>query len=122
MTVMGAINHINTVKPNGYGQNEKIKWLSTLDGMIKNDVIDTHEGGENISFSGYSENSLMKELLAPHPYDNIYILWLEARMDYANGEYGRYNNSITAFNAAYADFQKWYNRTHMPLQNNFTHF
>lgn len=122
MTVMGAINHLDSVKPNSYGQTEKIKWLSTLDGIIKAEIIDTHEGAEDVSFGGYTNTSLMTEMLVPHPYDDIYIKWLEAQIDYANGEYGKYNNSITMYNAAFDAYAKYYNRTHMPKQKNFTHF
>lgn len=122
MTVMGAINHINAVKPNTYGQSEKIKWLSNLDGIIKTEVIDTHEGAEEVEYKPYTEASLMKELLVGAPYDDIYIKWLEAQIDYANGEYAKYNNSISMYNAAYDAYAKWYNRTHMPIQKEFTHF
>ena len=118
MTIMGAINHIDSVKPNGYGLPEKIKWLSTLDGIVKAEVIDTHEGGENISFKGYDEmTALTTELLIPHPYDEVYFRWLEAQIDYANGEYGKYNNSITMFNNAFDTYKEYYNRIHRPLGN-----
>jgi hypothetical protein len=119
---MGAINHLNAVKPNSFMQAEKIKWLSTLDGIVKAEIIDTHEGGENITFDGYTESSLMQELLVPPPYDDMYIKWLEAQIDYANGEYGKYNNSITLYNTAFAAYEKYYNRTHKPISKNFTHF
>lgn len=122
MTLMGAINHLNAVKPNSFMQAEKIKWLSTLDGIVKAEIIDTHEGGEDITFDGYTESSLMQELLVPSPYDDMYIKWLEAQIDYANGEYGKYNNSITLYNAAFTAYEKYYNRTHKPISKNFTHF
>ena len=123
MTIMGAINHIDSIKPNRYGQTEKIKWLSTLDGLVKAEIIDTHEGGEGVTFNGYDEmTALTTNLLIPSPYDEVYFRWLEAQMDYANGEYGKYNNSITMYNTAYSAFEKHYNRTHKPLSKNFTHF
>ena len=116
MTIMDAIYRLDELKPNRYSQSEKIKWLSSLDGLIKSEIIDTHEGGENVVFSGYDENSdLSTVLLVPATYDDIYLRWLEAQIDYANGEYGKYNNSITAYNDAYAIYQKYYNRTHMPI-------
>ena len=116
MTIMDAIYRLDELKPNRYSQSEKIKWLSSLDGLIKSEIIDTHEGGENVVFSVYDENSdLSTVLLVPAPYDDIYLRWLEAQIDYANGEYGKYNNSITAYNDAYAIYQKYYNRTHMPI-------
>lgn len=122
MTIMGAINHLDAIKPNSYRQTEKIKWLSTLDGIVKAEIIDTHEGAEGITFEGYNENSLMQELLVPHPYDDMYIKWLEAQIDYANGEYNKYNNSVTAYNAVFDAYKKYYNRTHKPITKNFTHF
>ena len=123
MTLMGAINHIDAVKPNGYSQTEKVKWLSTLDGIVKAEIIDTHEGGENVTFNGYDETTpLTQELLIPHPYDDVYIKWLESQIDYANGEYGKYNNTIAVYNQALADFERAYNRTHMPIGKKFKYF
>ena len=122
MTIMEAINLLDAIKPNSYKQTEKIRWLATLDGIVKEEIIDTHEGGEAVTFEGYTENSLMQELLVPHPYDDIYIKWLEAQIDYANGEYNKYNNSITVYNKAFADFERYYNRMHMPIGQKFKYF
>lgn len=116
MTIMDCIYRIDELKPNSYSQSEKIKWLSTLDGLVKSEIIDTHEGEDNIAFTPYNENSdLSIVLLIPAPYDDVYLRWLEAQIDYANGEYGKYNNSLVAYNDAYSVFQKYYNRTHMPI-------
>ncbi len=120
MTILEAINRVDSTKQNSYTQIEKVDWLSTLDGVIKRDIIDTHEDGEDVVFEGYNtETSLDTELLVPAPYDDIYIRWLEARIDYANGEYGKYNNSSTAYNDAYSLFSNYYNRNHMPLGSKF---
>lgn len=116
MTIMDALYRIDELKPNSYSQTQKIKWLSSLDGIVKSEIIDTHEGGEGIVFNGYSENAdLSTVLLIPAPYDDIYLRWLEAQIDYTNGEYGKYNNSMAMYNTAYTAFQNYYNRTHMPI-------
>lgn len=116
MTIIDAIYRIDIIKPNSYSQSEKIKWLSTLDGTVKREIIDTHEGGEGIVFNGYDENTeLSTELLIPAPYDDIYLRWLESQIDYANGEYGKFNNSIAMYNTAYVALTNYYNRTHMPI-------
>ena len=123
MTIMDALYRIDELKPNSYSQPEKIKWLSSLDGVIKSEIIDTHEGGEGIEFSGYTEDaSLNTVLLVPAPYDVIYLKWLEAQIDYTNGEIGKYNNSIVAYNDAYDLYQRHYNRTHMPKGKKFKFF
>lgn len=123
MTIMEAIYQVDAVKPNSYSQVEKIKWLSTLDGVIKREIIDTHEGGEDVVFNGYNENTeLTTNLLVPAPYDIVYIRWLEAQIDYATGEYGKYNNSMTAYNDAYTMFTRYYNRNNMPKGKKFKFF
>ena len=123
MTIIKAINAIDSVKPNNYTQEDKVKWLSTLDGMIKKEIIDTHEGADTVDFKGYDENTpLETELLVIAPYDEIYLLWLEAKIDYANGEYYKYNNSITMYNSAYSAYQRYYNRTHMPISKKRKYF
>ena len=116
MTIIGAITRVDAVKPNTYSQIDKVKWLSELDGIIKAEIIDTHEGGENIAFSGYTEyTDLDTKLLVPAPYDEVYIRYLEMQIDYANNEYGKYNNSMMMYNSALSAFEKHYNREHMPI-------
>lgn len=115
MKIIEAINKIDDLKPNDYDQSDKVVWLSRLDAMVKNHVIDTHEGGESVNFAGYDvDTDLETVLLIPEPYDEAYIRWLEAQIDYTNGEYAKYNNSIEMFNASWKGYQNYYNRTHMP--------
>lgn len=123
MTLIEAINRIDILKPNTYTQQEKVKWLSTIDGIIKRNIIDTHEGADKVAFEGYDEKTnLATELLVPAPYDEVYLRWLETKIDYANGEYARYNNSAEAYNDAYTEFARYYNRTHMPIGKKFKFF
>ena len=44
MTINEAISKVDALKVNTYGRKEKIDWLSTLDGIIKKEIIDFHEG------------------------------------------------------------------------------
>ena len=180
MTIIEAINKIDALKPNNYSQGDKIGWLSTLDGIIKKEIIDTHEGADkekaiteyiknnvvayensvieymkvnevsreeaekhiefheikykeakehieatrnDIMFNGYDATTALDTvLLVPAPYDDVYIRWLEAQIDYANGEYGKYNNSMALYNTAYATYERYYNRTNMPLGRKFKFF
>lgn len=123
MTLIEAISQVNVAKPNGYTQSEKTRWLSILDGTVKAEIIDTHEGAEGIAFDGYDDNTdIQTELLIPYPFDDIYVRWLEMQIDYTNGEYSKYNNSKTMFNEAYSAFENYYNRHHMPIGKKFKFF
>ena len=123
MTIIEAINRVDALKHNTYTQTDKVQWLSRLDWMVKKHIIDTHEGAEEVSFTGYDDSTdLQTELLVPAPYDEAYLRWMEAQIDYHNGEYGKYNNSIDMFNTAYEGYQNYYNRTHMPLGKSMKYF
>ena len=123
MTIIEAINRIDSLKPNSYTQPDKIGWLSNLEGIIKREIIDTHEGSESVNFNGYDvDTPLDTVMLVPAPYDDIYLKWLEAQIDYTNGDTAKYNNSMTMYNTAYSAFQRQYNRTHMPLGSSMKFF
>lgn len=123
MTIMEVIDRIDTLKPNRYLQRQKIQWLSTLDQRIKKHIIDTHEGSEEVEFKGYTETTpIDTELLVPAPFDKVYLYWVEAQVDYWNGEPAKYNNSIELFNTEYKALENYYNRTHMPKGKKFKYF
>lgn len=114
MTIMEAINSVDNLKHNTYSYADKVQWLSRLDGMVKRLVIDTHEG-RKVFFYGYEESTDPNtELLVASPFDEIYLRWLEAQIDYTNGEYSKYNNSIEMFNTIWREYQNYYNRHYMP--------
>ena len=115
MKIIEAIEKTDSIKHNSYMQSEKISWLSRLDEMVKRLVIDTHEGNK-MTFTGYDEDTdLNTELLVSAPFDEICLRWLEAQIDYHNGEYGHYNNSISLFNNVFEQYKAEYTRNHMPI-------
>ena len=122
MKIIEAINRIDSLKHNTYTESDKVEWLSRLDTMVKKHIIDTHEGID-VTFTGYDDiTDLQTELLVPAPYDEVYLRWMEAQIDYHNGEYDKYNNAMEMFNTAYEGYQNYYNRTHMPKGKKFKFF
>lgn len=115
MKILDIINKVDVLKPNRYDLNEKIDWINTLEARIKEEIINTHEGSDGLPYVGIiGESAADAELLAPPPHSEMYLYWLEAQIDYWNGETKKYNNSIEMFDAAYKTFSNHYNRTHMP--------
>ena len=123
MKIIEAINRNDALNHNTYNQEDKVQWLSRVDWLVKKHIIDTHEGAEEVSFSGYDDlTDTQKELLVPEPYDELYLRWMEAQIHYHNGEYDKYNNAIEMFNTLWTEFQNYYNRTHMPKGKKFQYF
>lgn len=123
MKILEAINRIDSLKQNAYSQSDKLAWLSELDWDVFRNVTATHEDAQVTEFHGYDDDTdLQTELLIPAPYDKAYLLWLQAQIDYYNGEYERYNNAMDMFYEAFDGFRKYYNRTHMPKSGKLKFF
>lgn len=118
MTISEAIAEVDHLKPNMYGEKEKVRWLSRLDTRIQRDILDTHETSEDDGlpeFDGYTDDTSGDTvLLAKEPYDEMYVHWLSAQIDYANRELESFNSSNAMFESVFASFRNYWNRTHMP--------
>ena len=107
MTANKAIEIIDNVKPNSYSEEDKLRWINELDGMVQRLVIQSDE------VTQYSfPDDMDRELLIPAPYDNVYSLYLAAQIDYHNREFSNYNNAVMMFEARYSEYKKDYIRNH----------
>ena len=123
MTIAQAIASIDSVMHNTYSQEQKVQWLSTLDAMVKEQLLDTHEDPPEVIFTGYDrETPLDTVLLMPEPYDQAYPLWLEAKIHYHNGEYGKYNQALQQYQAVLDAYRNQYHTTHMPKGRGYRYF
>ena len=92
LTISEAIGRTDGLLPNAYTAAEKLQWLAQVEGML-------HEALGEETFPGFgADTDLSTALLARHPYDSVYLRWLEAQIHYANGEFARYNNAIALYN------------------------
>ena len=116
MTVAEAIARADGLRQSPLTMSEKVRRLSELDGKIKAEIIDKHEGGEGVTFEPYTNDTMNRTLIVPFPYDELYVYYLDMHACYVMGEMERYTNAMTMFNTAYRSFSCQYVRTHMPLQ------
>ena len=122
MTIDQAINTLDARQNNTFSRQEKIGWLSQLDGLIFSEVISTHRG-EETSFTGYTtETDPQTRLLVPAPWEDIYLHYMQAQMDYANGEMTRYANAAALYNSGLTAYKNHYNRAHMPKGQAWRYF
>lgn len=112
MTIMEAIREIDNLKHNTYSDHEKIAWLSALDGRIYREIMAPCAGGE---FCGYDDaTDRATVLLVGAPYEELYLRYLEAKIDYHNAEYDRYNNAMRLFQAILDGYRNDFNRACSP--------
>lgn len=113
MTIKEAIAQVNDLCPNQYPNAKKIYWLSQLDAMIVNDTLNKYSPGEITGFTGYNgDTDEDTALVVPAPYDELYLYYLQAQIDYWNRETAKYNNSITRYNEAFTRFVRYWRNSH----------
>ena len=117
MTIIEAINQVDGIKFNTYSQEDKVRWLSSLDAKITAVLEGAYPSPMWVSAPYDPNTDMERELLLESPWDEMYIRWMEAMIDYNNGETDSYNRSITLFNNLYQNFCDWYIRRNMPAQN-----
>ncbi len=85
------------------------------DGAVYREILTQHET-QTAAFAGLyaGGGSDGTVLLIEWPYDEIYRWYLEMKIDDANGEMTKYNNSAAKYNMYYQAYQNAYNRAHLP--------
>lgn len=118
MKISEAIAQATRFRPGcAYSSDDMICWLSEVDGYIKREIIDAHEGSEAVRFTPYTPDTPQDtELLTPEPYSALYRHYLIAQIDLANAETEKYNNSIGDYNTSLRAFSDYFTRTHTPRQ------
>ena len=121
MTVNQALDAVDALQPNTFSRAEKLAWLSRVEALVKTQILDTCQAAP--AFSGYGPDTPGEtELLAAAPWDELYLRYLQAQMDLANGEVARYENSGALYNRLFAACRNHYNRTHVPKSTGWQFF
>lgn len=111
-TMNSVIEYVDRVKPNAYGNDEKYRWINTLEGLVSREVLNDDAPEYNLP------DDADTPLLVPVPYDDIYHLYVSAMIDFYNREYTEYNNTIMMFQERLEQYKVWYLRSgqgHRPL-------
>lgn len=107
MKLQAVLDMVGKIKPgNPYDTATKIQWLNELEGDIQSRLLNTAPQ----EIIQYTEEDLEETLLIPVPYDKVYWMWVCAMIDFANGEYDKYQNTMQMVNDAYDKYAKWFHR------------
>ena len=122
MTIHEAIVALDTRRQNVFTRQEKLRWLSQLDGRICAEILCAY-GQTGPDFQGYTDATDPETaLLVPAPWEEMYLWYMEAQMYLADGESVRYENASAMFNACFTGYKNHYHRTHTPKGTNWRYF
>lgn len=115
MTLGEIIKRADRTKPNDFSMEDKIQWIAELDGQIALNVM--MMSIEDVKQFRYTEDDVDVEPLVEFPHDKMYEYYVQAQIDFDNGEYNKYQNSSAMFNSLYQDFLRWFANTYDPVQD-----
>lgn len=115
MKLREIIERVDEIKPNAFSSTVKTEWLNALEGRIAADVLLLAPAEIGQLRYSYQEDRETELLVSP-PHDDIYVLWLQAKIDEANGEYNKYQNTMQIYNEHYGNFVRWFASTWEPAQ------
>lgn len=111
MTLREVIERVDEIKPNAFSEDTKTMWLNECEGMVQTEVL--LFASEDILVYDFDADK-DAELLVKPPHDKLYWVYLAAMIDFANGEYNKYQNTMQMFNNSFNEFMGWYARTYRP--------
>lgn len=104
-TLKSVIEYVDEIKPNAFSNEAKTQWVNECEGLVQTEVLLLADA-ELISYSYDTDKD--KELLVKHPHVKIYWAYLTAMIDFANGEYNKYQNTMQMFNAFFGEYMRWF--------------
>ena len=120
MKAMDIIDRVDLMEPNQYSPEQKLHWLSNLDGKLFNELVRPRDPEKQAPLP---YESGQEQLLIPQPYgEDIYYNYLQAMIAAENAETQRYNRRMTMFNSLLMEFSNFLNRSQAPVSREGTHF
>lgn len=117
MTIKKLIDKVQEEKPNTFTDEKIISFLVEVEADVAEEL--------RVEKPVYTSADTEHDLLAPSPYDRLYVSYVKAMIDYSNEEYDSYANNQAQHIQDFRDFSDWVVRTGQAESNDiplrFTH-
>ena len=110
-TLSGVITQVDDIKPNAFSHVSMTAWLNECEGLVQTEVF--LWAREQVIVYSYTADSAA-ELRVQPPHDKLYWTYLCAMIDFANGEYNKYQNTMQLFNSYFGEFMRWFAANYRP--------
>lgn len=109
--IKNVIACVDDIKPNRFSEATKVQWLNEAEGYIQTDVM-MLALADIVQYDPAVH--MDTELLVKPPHDKLYAVYLCAMVDFANGEYDKYSNTMQMYNEFLREYTKWYTMNFRP--------
>lgn len=107
MTLEEVLSFADKIKPNAFPAFVKTQWINEAESRVQTQILRIKP--EDIEVYKWDEDK-DTELIVKPPHHKLYLSYLSAMIDFANGEFDRYNNGITLYNSHFSEYSRWFSR------------
>lgn len=101
MTSKRLVTMLRELTPTEFSDAVLLMWISNCENTILEDVL-LASPEDCVELTELNEEIM----LVPHPWDKLYLPYMQAQVAHANGEYDHYANYITLYNAYLAEYTR----------------
>lgn len=112
MTLKECVDFVTEIKPHAFAEATLTEWINEVEGYVQTNVF-LLDPVTNLTRYSWTTNQ-NTELLVKPPHDKLYRSYLCAMIDFANGEYDKYQNSMALYNTHMQEFTRWFTQTYHP--------
>lgn len=99
MTIADLIKKVKEEKPNSFTDEKLISFINEVEVEVAEQL--------RLTGTAYTSLDMSKLLLAPAPYDSLYVSYVKSQIDYSNEEYESYENNQAQHVQDFRDFSDW---------------
>ncbi len=103
MTIETCMRLVESMEPEGMDESLTLRFLGEIEGKVKVELLG-EDPAATVDFDGSTARDTI--LCVPHPYDQIYWMYLLAMVGFVRGDAVRYENAAAMFNVAYQNYGK----------------
>lgn len=109
MTTKKLVELLRVLTPTEFSDSILLMWISNCENTILTDVL-LASPEDCVELTELND----EKLIVPHPWDKLYLPYMQAQVAHANGEYDHYGNYIALFNAYMEEYARHIMETVQP--------
>ena len=113
MKVGKLIETVTVLIGQQYDLEMLIGWLNEIEGQVLDQVVNKAQGFD-VEFVPFTEDDSERELTVPDRFQDVYVNYIRAKVDFTNQETERYNNDAAMFEASWKEYASWHIRNYVP--------
>lgn len=108
-TLGQVVGEVKRLRPSGYSGEEMTVWVNELQADIWRDVWLRTTEAPVLDWALDQQEALLLDA----NWSGLYHAWIGAQIDFHNGEYDKYQNSMEMYNAHWRRYAAWYGNTYL---------